>query len=145
MKTKITALALVAVTALSLAPKPAQAGDKELAIVGGLIGGLIIGSAISDSRHSAEHRTTTVIVNGRRSDDCDERDGYWKTVEVRVWVPGGWVVERHHGRTIKRYVSGHYECRNDRVWVSYDRRDRHDGRRDRNDRHDGRRDYGRGR
>lgn len=141
MKTKITALALVVVTALSLAPKPAQAGDKGLAVVGGLIGGLIIGSAISDSRHSAEHRTTTVIVNGRRDDDCDERDGYWKTVEVRVWVPGGWVVERHHGRTIKRYVNGHYECRNDRVWVSYDRRDRHD----RNDRHDDRRDYGRGR
>jgi hypothetical protein len=136
MKTKITALALIAVTALSLAPKPAQAGDKELAVVGGLIGGLIIG--------------TTVIVNGRddRFDDCDDRGdrGYWKTVSVKVWVPGCWVVERsRHGHSSRRYISGHYTFRTDRVWVSYDRYDRHD-RHDHYDRHDDRRrDYGRGR
>lgn len=159
MKTKITALALIAVTALSLAPKPAKAGDKELAIVGGLIGGLIIGSAINESRHSPDypHRHTTVIVNGRRDrDDCyDHGDsGYWKEVSVRVWVPGCWVVERSrygHGRTERRYISGHYTFRTDRVWVSYDRHDRYDrydryDRHDRDDRHDRRRsDYGRGR
>ena len=52
MKTKITALALIAVTAFSLAPKPAKAGDKEWAVVGGLIGGLIIGSAINEGRQA---------------------------------------------------------------------------------------------
>ncbi len=146
MKNKITALALIAVTALSLAPKPAKAGDKELAIVGGLIGGLIIGSAINESRHSSDypHRSTTVIVNGRRDrDDCD--DGYWKEVSVKVWVPGCWVIERScHGHSTKRYISGHYTFRTDRVWVSYDRNDRYD-RHDRYDRDDRRRDYGRGR
>ena len=140
MNNKITALVLAAATALSLAPKPAKAGDKEVALVGGLIGGLIIGSAIADSHHSVNYpRTTTVVVNDRRNDrydDCDYRDGgYWKTISVKEWVPGAWVIERgYHGREYRRYVSGHYICRTDRVWVSYDRYDRHD-----------RRDYGRGR
>lgn len=140
MNNKITALVLVAATALSLAPKPAKAGDKELAVVGGLIGGLIIGSAISDSRHSADYpRTTTVVVNDRindRRDDCDYRDdGYWKIVNVREWVPGAWVIERsYYGCEVRRYVSGHYIYRTDRIWVSYDRSDRYD-----------RRDYSRGR
>jgi hypothetical protein len=138
MKNKITALALVAASAFSLAPKPAQAGDKELAVVGGLIGGLIIGSAISDSRHEADYPRATVVVDGRndRYDDYrDHRDGYWKIVSVKVWVPGTWVIERsRYGHEIRRYVGGHYTYRNDRIWVSYDRGDRHD-----------RRDYGRGR
>lgn len=144
MKNKITVLALVAVTAFSLAPKPAQAGDKELAVVGGLIGGLIIGSALSESRHSADypHRSTTVVVNGHRDSrhgDYDDRNdgGYWKTVSVKVWVPAGWVIERRPGRDSRHYVHGHYTYRTDRVWVSYDRHDRRD--------HDDRRDYGRGR
>lgn len=123
MKTKITALALITATALTLAPKPAAAGDKGLAIVGGFIGGLIVGSAINDSRH------TTVVVDDR----CDDRgpNGYWKEVSVRVWVPGYWVVERghrghhgHHGHGSRHYVEGRYEFRRDRVWVAYDRHDR---------------------
>src|SRR5258708_28911166 len=102
MKTKITALALIAVTALSLTPKPTVASDKGLAVVGGLIGGLIIGSAIADSRHDYyEPRSTTVIVNDR-DDRCD--DGYWKEVSVKVWVPGCWVIERsYRGREVRRY------------------------------------------
>lgn len=140
MKTKITALALIAVTALSLAPKPAQASDKGLAVVGGLIGGLIIGSAIADSHHDYyAPRSTTVIVNDR-DDRCD--DGYWKEVSVKVWVPGCWIVERsRHGREVRSYVSGHYSYRTDRVWVASDRRDR----RDRDGRDDRHMDYGRGR
>ena len=132
MKNKITALALIAVTALSLAPKPAQASDKGLAIVGGFLGGLIVASAINDSRHdSYDSRHTTVIVNDRRDDDCDDRSdyGYWREVRVRTWVPGCWVVERsHHGRSFRRYVEGYYTVRTDRVWVASDRHDRHDDR-----------------
>jgi hypothetical protein len=139
MKTKLTALALVAVTAFSLAPKPAKAGDKELAVVGGLIGGLIIGSAIADSRHS-DHRDSAVVVDYRGGHHDRDR-GYWKTVSVKVWVPGRWIIERsRYGRDYRRYVDGHYTFRTDRVWVSYDRHDRRDHH-DRYDRHD----YGRGR
>lgn len=144
MKTKISALALIAATALSLAPKPAQAGDKGLAIVGGFLGGLIVASAINDSRHDAcDSRYTTVIVKDR-NDRCD--DGYWKEVRVRTWVPGCWVTERgHHGRSCRRYVEGYYTYRTDRIWVSCDRSDHYD-RHDRYDRNDDyRRGYGQGR
>jgi hypothetical protein len=130
MNNKLTALALIAVTALSLAPRPAAASDKGLAVVGGFLGGLIVGSAISDSRYDS-HRSpgTTVIVSGRN--DRHDR-GYWKTVSIKVWVPGGWIVDRgHHGRSYRRFVNGHYEYRTNRVWVGFDRYDRHDGRRDR--------------
>ncbi len=135
MKTKFTALALAAVTALSLAPKPAMAGDKEVAIIGGFLGGLIVASAINDSRHDNDYnrRNTTVVVAS--NDRCDDRydnrreSGFWKEVSVQVWIPGCWIVERrHHGRDYRRYVGGHYECRTNRVWVAYDRHDRHDNR-----------------
>lgn len=131
MKNQIIAFSLITATALTFAPKPAQAGDKEWAVLGGLIGGVIIGNAISESRHSAYPPPhTTVIVNDRRDDN---RDGYWKTVSVRVWVPGYWVEERSRfGRHHRYYVDGRYEYRDDRVWVAYDRHDR-------DDRHDHRR------
>ena len=123
MNTKITALTLAAATAFAFAPKPAVASDKGLAVVGGIVGGLIIASALSDHSDVDFHRT--VVVNDR----CN--DGYWKTVEVRTWVPGYWLVERgHHGRSYRSFVEGHYECRTDRVWVAYNRYDRRDDRRD---------------
>ena len=140
MKNKITALVLVAVTVFALAPKPAKAGDKELAVVGGLIGGLIIGSAIADSHHSSDYRSNSVVVDARYDDRYNDRydgrydrndRGYWKTVSVKVWVPGRWIIERsRHGRDYRRYVEGYYTLRTDRVWVSYDRHDRDDRRGD---------------
>lgn len=135
MKTKLTALVLTAATALALTPKSAFAGDKEWAAVGGFLGGLIVGSAINDSRHdSYPDGSTTVIINDHR-DHCDDRpEGYWENVTVRVWVPGCWIEERgRHGRCHRRYVEGHYEFRTDRVWVSFNRHDRrgHDRHHDR--------------
>ena len=133
MKTKFTALALITVTALSFAPKPAAASDKGLAIVGGFIGGLIVASAINDSHHDDySSRNTTVIVDdgcNDRRERCDDRgpSGYWNNVCVSVWLPGCWIVERsYHGRDCRRYVEGHYERRNERVWVSNDRHNRND-------------------
>ena len=127
MKNKITALALIAALAVSLMPKPAQASDKGLAIIGGFLGGLIVASAINDSRHDcsyADRGPATVIVNDR-DDRCDE--GYWKDVTVRTWVPGYWLVERgYHGCNYRRYVEGYFIYRTDRVWVSNDWSDRSD-------------------
>lgn len=133
MNNKITALTLVAATAFAFTAKPAVAGNKELAVIGGVIGGLIIASAISD------HHDTTVYHSNHHA------GGYWNTVSVNVWVPGYWVTDRdYYGHSHRRYVPGRYECRNDRVWVSYNshhRYDRGDDRHhDRYDRRDDRRD-----
>ncbi len=124
MNFKATALCLAA-AAFVLTPKPAVAGDKETALVGGLIGGIILGAALADADNVDAH----VVLAGHSHryhdhDRCD--DGYWKRVEVRTWVPGYWVTERRHGRTHRYYVEGHYKVRTERVWVSYDRYDRHD-------------------
>ena len=119
MKTKITALALLAVAALSLAPKPALAGDKTLAVLGGFIGGMIVASELS--HHDGYVSAPVVVVNDR----CN--DGYWDNVTVRIWVPGCWVIERsHHGRSYRHYREGHYEVRTNRVWVSRHHHNRHD-------------------
>lgn len=125
MKTKLTALLLTAVAALTLVPKPAQAGDKELALIGGFIGGLMIGSAINQSHQSAygDHGTTIVV------HDADYRDrGYWDYTTVRVWVPSCWETRIEFGRRTRIFIPGHYVIRRERVWVAHhgDRHDRHD-------------------
>ena len=153
MKTKFIALALATVTALSLTPKPAAANDKGLAIVGGFLGGLIVASAINDSRHdnAYDNYNTNVVVTDRddrydyrREDRCEDRredrrdSGFWKEVSVQIWIPGVWIVERRHHGCYRRYVSGHYECRNNRVWVASERNDRHDRHHHDEDRDNGR-------
>ncbi|MDI1319030.1 MAG: hypothetical protein PSW75_02400 [bacterium] len=127
MKTKLTALALIAVTALSLAPKPAAASDKTLAVIGGFIGGVLVASELNRNNHGYGHDYAPVVVV---NDRCD--DGYWREVSFRVWVDGRWVVDGcdHRGREIRRYIGGHYEIRTNREWVSYERHERY-GRHDR--------------
>lgn len=135
MKTKFAALLLAAVAALTLVPKPAHAGDKELAIIGGFLGGLIVGAALDD--HHVDSHHDTVIVHrdyGRDHSRYDRSRGYWDHRTVRVWIPACWEVRYDYGRRVKIYIPGHYEVRRERVWVAYDRYDRHD-RRGRGSRH----------
>lgn len=162
MNTKITALTLAAATAFAFTPKSASAGNGDgAAIVGAIIGGAIIGAAIA----SADNDCAPVYVN--TTPYCPpapvyvtDSYGYWTTVPVNVWVaPTYIVVNDYYGRPTRRYVAGHYECRNERRWIAHnrpvvhgrvvaggyghDRRDdRRDGRRDdrRDDRRDNRRD-----
>lgn len=118
MKTRFIALALIAALAVSLVPKRAEAGDQGLAIVGGLIGGMIIGSALNDARPDYYVPSApTVVVNDRGP--WIHRDGYWRVATVRVWVPGHWLVERgYYGRCYRRYIEGHMEYRRERIWVA---------------------------
>ncbi len=118
---KIAALSLLTAAALSLAPAPAHAGSKEKALIGGLIGGIIIGHAISESgRSSCPPEPRTVVVVDSRNNDCG---GYWRENRVQVWVPGYWVVSYDCGRRVRHFVSGRHEWRTERVWVADSRRD----------------------
>lgn len=137
MKTKITALLLATTAALTLVPKPAQAGDKEAALIGGLLGGLIIGSAIADHR-PVYHDTTVIVDDGY---GC-EPAGYWDYRTVRVWVPATWEIRIANGCRERIFVPGYWTHRRDRVWVAHrgGRHDRSDRRDRRHDHHDG---YGR--
>lgn len=104
---KIALFSLLAAAALMIVPKPAQAGDKGLAILGGVIGGLIIADALDGDSH---HHTTVSV---------GHRDGYWHESSYDVWIEGHWIVTYHgHRHSSRHYVPGHYETRVRRVWVS---------------------------
>lgn len=135
----LATVSLLAVTALAFAPKPAKAGDEGIAAIGGFIGGLVLGAALDNDhdryadydrygRHDRydRHGSATVIIGNRHP----HRDGgYWKHVTVKSWVPGYWTTSRdRHGHRCRFYVEGRWEYRTDRVWVAYDRYDRHDRR-----------------
>lgn len=119
---KIALFSLLAAAVMIVAPRPAYAGDKGLAILGGVIGGLIIADALDgDSNH---HTSFSV----------GHRNGYWRNAPYDVWIEGCWVVSnRHHRHPTRYYVAGHYETRVRKVWVSHQSRDRHYSHRDRRD------------
>lgn len=119
MKTKITALLLAVATTFALAPKQAQAGDKEVALIGGLLGGIIIGSAIANSQNDQTCHDTAIVVAGDRG----RPPGYWDYRTVRVWVPGYWEVRYVRGCRDRVYVPGYWDHRRERHWVSHNRRD----------------------
>lgn len=143
MKT-ISTLTLIAAIAAFITPQQAKAGDKEKAIIGGLIGGIIIGSVLADD----DHHHTTVSYSHRSShrDQCNT--GHWEWRSEKRWVPGYYRYSRDRcGYKVRTWVSGYYEYNKRKVWVSdrrYDRSDRHHGRhhssyeerRDRYDRYD---------
>jgi hypothetical protein len=61
-------------------------------------------------------------------DRNDRPRGYWKTITIKEWVPGRWVIDRdRRGRPVRTFEAGHYSYRDERVWVGGDRdRDRDD-------------------
>ncbi len=119
---KIALFSLLAAAIMIVAPRPAYAGDKGLAILGGVIGGLIIADALDGDSH---HHTSVHV---------GHRDGYWRDVPYDVWIEGRWVVSnRHYRHPTCHYVAGHYETRVRKVWVSHRSRDRHYSHRDRRD------------
>lgn len=115
---KITLFSLLAAAIMIVAPKPVYAGDKGLAILGGVIGGLIIADALDGDSH---HHTSVHV---------SHHDGYWRDIPYDVWIEGRWVINKYHRRY---YVAGHYETRVRKVWVSYHDRDRRYARIDRRD------------
>lgn len=146
---KLSALSLLAVGAFALAPNPAVAGDKGLAILGGFLGGLIVANSVNHADHTTvvvepscpPPASTSVVVVGD--------GGYWRESYVQVWVAPTWVVayDSWH-RPMRRYVAGHYVSRPHRVWVAdnrYHDRGRYEHRdHDRGDHGRGHGEHGRG-
>jgi|UniRef100_UPI004048F681 hypothetical protein len=144
MKTLAT-VSLLAASALILAPKPAAAGDREIAAIGGFIGGLIVGSNLN---HNQPYCPPVVSDPTRGPVVVYGSGGYWQTSCVQVWISPTWtVVYDNYRRPVRRFVPGHYESRNNRVWVASnrnfhnnDRHDRHDDHNRHSSRNDDRRD-----
>lgn len=123
MKTKITALLLAVAATFALVPQTAHAGDKEAALIGGLIGGFILGAAIQDAGRPAYTETvvvhdapTTVVAYGDRG--ACEPAGYWDYRTVRVWIPAAYEVRYVRGCRERVYVPGYWTHRRERVWVA---------------------------
>lgn len=127
MKKLVVASIIAALSgAPAIAPK-AEASDEVLAAIGGFIGGVVVGTAISPDSHHKHYRGSRCAQCAPRHrghvnfDDGyhPTRGGHWKWVEVRVWVPGRW---NHHfdrcGRGVRTWVPGGYEIRRERRWVA---------------------------
>lgn len=127
---KITSsITLIALAAALFAPSHAKAGDKEKALIGGLIGGIIIASAL-------DNNDTSISVG---YSNHYGRHGHWEWVSVRTWVPGYHERRRDHcGNLVRVWVSGHYTFVKQKVWVDGGHRSGHYGYRD------GHRDHGHG-
>lgn len=123
---KLATLSLLAAAALTVAPKPAQAGDKEAAIIGGMIIGGVIGAVIANNSDGCAPAPVycpppAPVVYTPAPVVC-EPAGYWNEVHVQVYVPGCWSYRYDCGRQVRYFVPGHYETRTNRVWVAHNNR-----------------------
>ncbi|MBC2607652.1 hypothetical protein [Pelagicoccus albus] len=109
----LSALSFLALAAaIAIPTNQAMAGDKEKAIIGGLIGGIIIGAALSDD--DVSHHTTVSIGSGRH-----DHGGYWEWVTVKHWNPGYYRREcDRYGHSRRIWISGYYSYTKKKVWVN---------------------------
>lgn len=108
----------------------AQAGDKERAFLGGLLGGWVLNEVADHATHDRGHSSSSVHIRtriGARSPVVVERhprhlpSGRYEYRRVRAWVPGYHErVTTSCGRVELRWVPGRYEIRTEKVWVSHE-------------------------
>lgn len=135
----INALCILVAIAAVITPKQAMAGDKEKAIIGGLIGGIIIGSVLADDDH---HYSTSVSYRRGHGHHNQCSHGRWEWRTEKRWVPGYYRYTRDRcGYKVRTWVSGYHNYHKQKIWVKdcscghYDRHnrsDRHYSRHDRN-------------
>lgn len=109
-------ITLLAAIAFAFEPTTAKADDEGAALVGGLIGGIIIGSILDDDRHKHHH----VSYSYGRPHRGHHNSGYYKWVRVKIWVPGRYVYScDEYGNRYRTWHRGHYTYNKRKVWVSY--------------------------
>ena len=120
-------IALAASLAIVAAPI-AHAGDKERALIGGLIGGIIIGSAIEKSHHDRSYDRVVISNHHDHHARCG-CSGHYEWVTTRVWIPVRYVWNRDScGRSYRSREGGYYTYEKERVWVTDGHHDRRDNR-----------------
>lgn len=118
-------ITLCTVAALAFVPIT-HAGSKERAAIGGFVGGLIVGHALSKHAPAPDCRETVQYDRHHRSSyghyNRHQRasPGHWETSRVKIWVPGHWSVRVDRcGTRVRHFVAGRYGWRTERMWVAY--------------------------
>ena len=111
----------------ALVASTARADREGRALVGGLIGGIIIGSILDDDRHLHHHHTRI----HHRSRGYDRHggcgyNGHYDYISVKTWINGHWSVSYdRYGHCHRHWCPGYYSYDKRRVWVPHNRSRRH--------------------
>lgn len=126
MKSLLFITLITAILASTTAPT-ARADREGRALVGGLIGGIIIGSILDDDRHHHNHHSRV----HHRSRGYDHRggcgcSGHYDYISVKTWINGHWSVRYdRYGHCYRDWSPGYYSYDKRRVWVPHKRSCRH--------------------
>ncbi len=96
--------------------------DREgRALIGGLIGGLIIGEIFDNDNHY-NHRGPNIHHGSSHRYDVCGCSGHSDYVRVKTWVRGRWHIQYDSsGRRVRTWYPGHYTHTKRRVWVPHSR------------------------
>ena len=115
----ILIITLFAILVGSITAANAKADREGRALVGGLIGGLIIGSILDDDHH---HRRTTVHHRSSHRYDSCGCNGHHDYISVKTWINGRWLVHYDNCENrVRNWHSGYYSYTKRRVWVPHNR------------------------
>jgi len=116
-------LYITLITAL-VASTEARADREGRALVGGLIGGIIIGSILDDEHHH-HHYHTRVHHRSRGHGGYDNGcgcSGHYDYISVKTWINGHWSVSYdRYGHCHRHWRPGYYSYDKRRVWVPHKR------------------------
>ena len=123
MKSLLFITLITALIASTAAPE-ARADREGRALVGGLIGGIIIGSILDDDHHHhtrVHHRSRG---HGRHGGcGCS---GHYDYISVKTWISGHWSVRYdRYGHCHRHWSPGYYSYYKRRGWVPHRRSCRH--------------------
>jgi len=117
-------ITLITALVASTAAPEARADREGRALVGGLIGGIIIGSILDDEHHH-HHYHTRVHHRSRGHGGYDNGcgcSGHYDYISVKTWINGHWSVSYdRYGHCHRHWRPGYYSYDKRRVWVPHKR------------------------
>ena len=123
MKSLLYITLITALVASTAAPE-ARADREGRALVGGLIGGIIIGSILDDEHHH-HHYHNRVHHRSRGHGGYDNGcgcSGHYDYISVKTWINGHWSVSYdRYGHCHRHWRPGYYSYDKRRVWVPHKR------------------------